>query len=96
VRVQDVFALVEWIARYELGWEQPGRAQDVLAAGQPLDVTLTRPLPVYFTYITAWAEPDGRVQFRPDLYGRDGMRELAAGHERDAGEGPAPRWTLAP
>ncbi len=32
VRVQDVFTLVEWIAKYEAGWDQPGRAQDVLPA----------------------------------------------------------------
>jgi murein L,D-transpeptidase YcbB/YkuD len=71
VRVQDVFKLVEWIARYEPGWEQPGRAADVIKAGQPLDVKLTRPIPVYFAYITAWAERDGEVVFRPDIYGRD-------------------------
>ncbi|MCK5090151.1 MAG: L,D-transpeptidase family protein, partial [Hyphomicrobiaceae bacterium] len=71
VRVQDVFKLVEWIARYEPGWEQPGRAADVIQAGQPLDVKLTRPIPVYFAYITAWAERDGEVVFRPDIYGRD-------------------------
>jgi L,D-transpeptidase YcbB len=96
VRVQDVFTLVEWVARYEIGWDQPGRAQDVIANGQPLDLTLTRPVPVYFTYITAWAEPDGRVVFRPDIYGRDGVRELTAGNERDASEGPAPAQSLAP
>jgi murein L,D-transpeptidase YcbB/YkuD len=71
VRVQDVFKLVEWIARYEPGWEQPGRVADVIQAGQPLDVKLTRPIPVYFAYITAWAERDGEVVFRPDIYGRD-------------------------
>ena len=27
VRVQDVFTLAEWVARYEPGWERPGRAQ---------------------------------------------------------------------
>ena len=96
VRVQDVFTLVEWIAKYETGWDQPGRAQDVIATGQALDMNLTRPLPVYFTYITAWAEPDGRVIFRPDLYGRDGVRDLVASAERDPEDGPAPRWTLAP
>ena len=72
VRVQEVFQLAEWIAKYEPGWEQPGRVQEVLAQGQALDLTLTRPIPVYFTYITAWAEPStGRVEFRPDIYGRD-------------------------
>jgi murein L,D-transpeptidase YcbB/YkuD len=72
VRVQEVFQLAEWIAKYEPGWEQPGRVQEVLAQGQALDLTLMRPIPVYFTYITAWAEPStGRVEFRPDIYGRD-------------------------
>ena len=93
VRVQDVFQLVEWIARYEPGWENPGRVQEVIAAGQPLDLTLSRQIPVYFTYITAWAEADGRVEFRPDIYGRDGSREFAG--EQDA-EAPAPPVTLAP
>jgi L,D-transpeptidase YcbB len=96
VRVQDVFALAEWVARYELGWEQPGRVQEILEAGRPLDLNLTRPVPVYFAYITAWAEPAGGIQFRPDIYGRDGMRDVVASHERDPSEGPAPPWTLAP
>ena len=55
VRVQDVFTLVEWIAKHETGWDQPGRTKDILAAGQPIDMNLTKPVPVYFTYITAWA-----------------------------------------
>ncbi len=38
VRVQDVFKLVEWIAKYENGWGEPGRAQDVIATGQALDM----------------------------------------------------------
>jgi murein L,D-transpeptidase YcbB/YkuD len=96
VRVQDVFALAEWVARYEPGWERPGRVQEVLAAGNAFDLNLTRPVPVYFAYITAWAEPNGAIQFRPDIYGRDGLRDLASAHERDPGEGPAPPWTLAP
>ena len=96
VRVQDVFTLAEWVARYEPGWERPGRAQEILAGGHAFDLNLTRPVPVYFAYITAWAEPDGAIQFRPDIYGRDGLRDVAAAHERDPSEGPAPAWTLAP
>ena len=38
VRVQDVFTLAEWVARYEPGWEQPGRVQEILDAGQPFDL----------------------------------------------------------
>jgi L,D-transpeptidase YcbB len=60
-----------------------------------VDVTLTRPIPVYFAYVTAWAEPNGRVEFRPDIYGRDGLRELSSDRERDP-DAPAPVQTLTP
>lgn len=77
VRVQDVFDLAEWIARYEVGWSDPGRASAVVDAGEPLDLTLTRPVPVIFTYITAWGEPDGTAMFRRDIYNRDGALAFA-------------------
>ena len=87
VRVQDVFQLAEWIARYEAGWDKPGQARAVLDGGQALDLNLTRPVPVYFAYITAWAEPSsGVVEFRQDIYGRDGAaaRSSVARDENDA------------
>jgi L,D-transpeptidase YcbB len=34
---------------------------------------LTQPVPVYWVYVTAWATPDGIVQFRDDIYQRDGF-----------------------
>lgn len=95
VRVQDVFQLVDWIAQFEEGWS-PGRAADVVASGGALDVELTRPVPVHFAYITAWAESGGTVEFRPDIYGLDGSRELTAGFERDPDEAQMPAPTLAP
>lgn len=98
VRVQDVFQLAEWIAHYEAGWEQPGRVESVLQSGQALDLTLTRPLPVYFTYITAWAEPNGVVQFRPDIYNRDGVNQTGHGEvdPNEAPPAPIPPQALAP
>lgn len=94
VRVQDVFQLVEWLARYEPGWENPGQVQAVLDMGQALDVQLTRPVPVYFAYITAWAEPSGDIQFRPDIYLRDGNAGMAEVLDPDAP--PPPSAGLAP
>lgn len=98
VRVQDVFQLAEWIARYEPGWQQPGQVRAVLDGGQAVDLNLTRPVPVYFAYITAWAEPSsGRVEFRPDIYGRDGAASRG-GFARDENDAPpaAAASALAP
>ena len=98
VRVQDVFQLAEWIAKYEPGWEQPGRVQDVLGQGQALDLNLTRPIPVYFAYITAWGEPStGKIEFRPDIYGRDGAAARGAtGHDPNEAPPPGASNALAP
>jgi murein L,D-transpeptidase YcbB/YkuD len=95
VRVEGVFKLVDWLARYEQGWGEPGRAQSIVEAGQAVDVNLTRPVPVYFVYITAWAERDGELVSRPDIYGRDGSVNQIAEMDRDPNE-PAPAVTLAP
>jgi murein L,D-transpeptidase YcbB/YkuD len=95
VRVEGVFDLVDWLAHYEPGWSGPGRAQQIVEGGQAVDVNLTRPVPVYFVYITAWAERDGEVVFRPDIYGRDGAVDQVAEMDRDPNE-PAPAVTLAP
>jgi murein L,D-transpeptidase YcbB/YkuD len=95
VRVQDVFKLAEWITRLEPGWEQGARVQDVINANMPLDVPLGRPVPVYFNYITAWAEQSGRIDFRPDIYGRDGVRD-GGGQDPDAPPLPTGIAAVAP
>ncbi len=71
VRVQDVRDYVAWLLKDNPGW---GREQidEAIRSGQRIDVKLTEPVPVYWVYVTAWATPDGLVQFRPDIYQRDG------------------------
>jgi hypothetical protein len=96
VRVQDVFKLVSWIAAFEPGWENPGQVDAVIEAGLPLDLQLTRPIPVYFAYITAWAEQNGQIQFRTDIYNRDGQPFAAAAQVVDPDAPPPPSGGLAP
>lgn len=84
VRVQNVMDLVAWVANYEPGFASKDAVSQIVDAGQPVDVKLTRPVPVYFTYVTAWAEEDGSLQFRPDIYGRDGAQELVGTADPDA------------
>jgi L,D-transpeptidase YcbB len=71
VRVQDVRDYVAWLLKDTPGW---GRDQidAVIRSGDRLDVKLTQPVNVYWIYVTAWATPDGVVQFRSDIYQRDG------------------------
>ena len=57
--------------------------QHILAmkqTGEQVDVKLTKPVPVYFAYVSAWATPDGMVNFRPDIYNRDGASETASAY----------------
>jgi murein L,D-transpeptidase YcbB/YkuD len=37
-------------------------------------------MPVYFVYISAWATPDGLVNFRPDIYNHDGTALTASNY----------------
>ena len=71
IRVQDVRDYVAWLLKDNPGW---GRDQidEVIRSGERVDVKLTQPINVYWVYVTAWATPDGVVQFRPDVYQRDG------------------------
>jgi murein L,D-transpeptidase YcbB/YkuD len=76
VRVQNVHQLVAWLLE-ENGWS----VQQVLRmkqTGERLYVRLRKRVPLYWTYITAWGTPDGIVQFRRDIYRRDGVEAVAS------------------
>ena len=45
--------------------------ENLIESGTEVQVNFDYPLPVHVTYRTAWMEPDGRVNFRNDIYGRD-------------------------
>jgi L,D-transpeptidase YcbB len=76
VRVQNVHQLVAWLLE-DNGWT----VQQVLhmkQTGERLYVKLKKRVPLYWTYLTAWGTPDGVIQFRRDIYRRDGVEALAA------------------
>lgn len=62
------------------GWTRQ-RLEDALDADDMQRIPLARPLPVYILYWTAFVEPDGLVQFRADVYGRDRRLASALGEE---------------
>jgi len=75
VRVQNVRDLVTWLLRDTPGWDRQ-RFEQTIKSGESTPVALTVPVPVYFTYISAWSTGDRVVHFRNDIYGRDGVDEL--------------------
>ncbi len=76
-RVQTVVDIAAWLVNGRKGWTRDRIAQ-AIAAGQRKTIKLPKPVPVHFIYLTAWVE-NGRVQFRNDLYNRDGdLRATAA------------------
>lgn len=75
VRVQNVRDYITWLLKETPSWER-ARIEDVLAAGSRTDAPLASPVPVYWTYVSAWAAPDGLVQFRDDIYNKDGLARI--------------------
>ncbi|MCG7505716.1 L,D-transpeptidase family protein [Mesorhizobium retamae] len=75
VRVQNVRDLVTWILRDTQGWSRQ-HFEETIKSGVNTPVPVTNPVPVYFTYISAWSTGPGVVQFRDDVYRRDGVDEL--------------------
>ncbi len=73
VRVQSVRDFVTFLLAETDGWDR-GAIDDAFRSGERLDARLSRPVNVYWTYITAWATPDGTVNFRDDIYERDDIQ----------------------
>lgn len=79
VRVHNVEGLVAWILRDTPGWSLD-RVLSMKQSGEQADVKLSKPIPVYFVYISAWSTPDGVVNFRPDIYNHDGTALTASNY----------------
>ncbi|MDQ4407458.1 murein L,D-transpeptidase [Rhizobium sp. AN63] len=88
VRVQNVRDLTSWLLRDTPGWSRQ-EMERVIATRVNTPIKLAQEVPVYFVYITAWSAKDGVVQFRDDIYEKDGNAELAlnttTGIEQPAG-----------
>jgi L,D-transpeptidase YcbB len=75
VRIQNVRDYITWLLKDTPGWDRE-HIEQVFEAGSRTDATLAQPVAVYWTYVTAWAAPDGLVQFRDDIYNKDGLGNI--------------------
>jgi murein L,D-transpeptidase YcbB/YkuD len=72
MRLQNVRDYVAFLLRDNPGWDRD-KIDETIRSGARVDVKLNNAVPVYWVYVTAWGTPDGVVQFREDIYQRDGL-----------------------
>jgi len=68
VRVEAVIPLAGALLGAEAS---PEAIQKIVAGAQTERHALKQPMPIYLTYLSAFVDDDGQVQFRDDLYGID-------------------------
>lgn len=79
IRVHNIEHLAVWLMGDQAGWNAH-RVARMKETGERRDVRVKKPVQLHFVYLTAWATEDGVVQFRRDLYLRDGVGEVAAAY----------------
>jgi len=69
MRVQNPINLAEILLKAQ-GWNR-AKIKAQIASGKRRIVRLKKKVPVHITYLTAWVNKDGSVNFRNDVYKRD-------------------------
>ncbi|MBI2254814.1 MAG: L,D-transpeptidase family protein [Proteobacteria bacterium] len=75
VRTQQPVELAKFVLKDDPEWPA-SRIDDVLKTAKTTLVKLKDPLPVHITYVTAWVDEDGVMQFRKDAYSYDDLPRL--------------------
>lgn len=78
VRCEGIDSLAAWLLRDNGGWDLPS-VQAAFESNERLDVPLTTQVPIHTTYITAWANRQGTVSFRDDVYQYDEAGKITFG-----------------
>jgi len=71
IRVERPLELTEYLLADQPGWTRQ-RIQQVIGQRVERAVTLRQPMPIHLLYWTAFAGENGVVNFRNDIYDRDG------------------------
>ena len=70
IRLEQPAALAAYVLAGDPQWPPPA-VEAALASGRTVTIPLRRPLPVHILYQTAWVDPDGTLELRPDIYRHD-------------------------
>ncbi len=70
IRVEDPFGLAEVLLADSESWSKDD-LYSLANSNRTKTVKLEQPIPIHITYMTAWVDDQGIVNFRPDIYRRD-------------------------
>ena len=70
VRLEKPLDLAVYLLRDIPGYDKQ-KIQDIIELRKEKSVILKEKLPVYLLYMTAWADADGNMNFRDDIYSHD-------------------------
>ncbi|MHB8053995.1 MAG: L,D-transpeptidase family protein [Candidatus Aminicenantales bacterium] len=78
IRLADPIALADYLLSGQKGWDHQG-IMEAIGKGVKLIVRLSRPIPVFLVYLTAWVDDRGIMHLQRDVYNRDAplIRALA-------------------
>ncbi|MDY0884169.1 murein L,D-transpeptidase [Dongia soli] len=76
VRTADPLGLTTFLLKENPAWTRD-HVDQVVASGKTTYVSLPRPMPIHITYMTAWVDETGVMQFRRDAYGYDRLPTLS-------------------
>jgi len=78
VRVRNVRGLVTWLMQGDNAEWNSERVDRAIESRQYRNAYLAQTVPIYLVYLTAWVGDDGVVNFRDDVYSRDGSVNTSA------------------
>jgi len=77
IRVKNPVELANYLLRDDPQWD-PRRLETAVASGKTQQINLAHHMPVHIIYSTSRVNDDGRVELRPDVYGKN-SNELPRG-----------------
>ncbi|HSJ66401.1 MAG TPA: L,D-transpeptidase family protein, partial [Anditalea sp.] len=70
IRISKPMELTEYLLSDKSEWTRD-QIKRTIAQGKERTIFITNPIQVHLLYLTTWAEDDGTVHFRKDIYNRD-------------------------
>ncbi|MCC6135101.1 MAG: L,D-transpeptidase family protein [Candidatus Contendobacter sp.] len=70
IRISNPVELAEYLLKHDPKWSKDA-IKTAAASGKQRVVNLPQEVPVYLLYWTVWADENGDIQFRDDIYQRD-------------------------